>query len=194
MVKTAKETLRKKLKEKRDNLPKEEVEKLSLPVVERIKGLPQYGKAKTVMLYHPLGNEVDLTPLMEEIWRDSKKVLLLPKITADGEMVAVEVPGRELLRKGKFNIVEPIGGKIVKPEKIDFVAVPGVAFDKRGCRLGLGKGFYDRFLPRVKGFKVGVAYDFQIVDEVPCEGHDVPLDAVITPTTIYYRKKEEKDA
>ncbi len=194
MVKTAKETLRKKLKEKRDNLPKEEVEKLSRLVVERIKGLPQYRKAKTVMLYHPVGNEVDLTPLMEEIWRDPKKVLLLPKITADGEMVAVEVPGRELLRKGKFNIVEPIGGKIVKPEKIDFVAVPGVAFDKRGCRLGFGKGYYDRFLPRVKGFKAGVAYDFQVVDTVPCEGHDVPLDAVITPATIHYRKKEEKDA
>ena len=137
------------------------------------------------MLYYPVRGEIDLRPLFGEILKDPQKVLILPKVTRDGDMLAVELAEGTPLVKGVFGIPEPAGGRIFKPEKIDFVAVPGVAFDKRGCRLGMGKGFYDRFLPRVKGVKVGVGYDFQLVEEVPCEEHDIPLDLVVTPKGVF---------
>ncbi|NPB05253.1 MAG: 5-formyltetrahydrofolate cyclo-ligase [Aquificae bacterium] len=191
MVKELKEHLRRELIERRRRLPEEERRRQSASIVERLKKLPAFKRAKTVLLYYPLGGEVDLRPLLEELLKDPKKVLLLPKTTVDGRMVAVEVNDKAVLKKGRHGVVEPLGGRIFKPEKVDLVVVPGVAFDERGCRLGRGGGFYDRFLPRVKGFKVGVAYDFQLLKEVPCEEHDAPLDAVITPTKVYYRKKEE---
>ena len=182
MVKEEKEKLRRELIEKRRKLPKEEIERLSLKVIEKLKTLKEFKRAKTVMLYYPARGEVDLRPLMEEVLQT--KTLLLPKVTADNRLLALEVKDLNSLRKGAFGIYEPIGGKIFKPEKIDFIAVPGVAFDRKLNRLGMGKGFYDRFLPRVKGFKVGVAYDFQLVESLPTEEHDAKLNAVVTPTEI----------
>jgi len=190
MVKKQKEQLRKEIKQKREQLSKEEIKELSKKVIEKLKNLKEFQNAKTVMLYLPIKGEVDLTDLFEELL-NSGKTLLLPKVLGDN-LVAVEVSDKDLIKEGRFKIPEPVGGRIFKPEKVDFVAVPGVAFDKKGCRIGFGKGYYDRFLPRVKGFKAGVAYDFQLFEEIPCEGHDVRLDAIITPTRIYYTK-EVKD-
>jgi len=184
MVAEIKKLLRKEILKKRKSLTEEEIRELSQKVCANIEKLQTFKGAKTVLLYYPFGGEVDLRPLFGKVWEDPKKVLLLPKVTADGNMLAVEYRPDVPLVKNRYGIPEPAGGRIFKPEKLDFVAVPGVAFDRRGCRLGMGKGFYDRFLPRVKGAKVGVAYDFQIVDELPCEEHDFILDAVVTPTEI----------
>jgi len=76
--------------------------------------------------------------------------------------------------------MEPEGEKS-SPEKVDIVVVPAVAFDLQGHRLGYGKGYYDRFLKKTKAVKVGVAYDFQIVEKLPAEQHDIPVDLIITP-------------
>ena len=192
MVKESKRKLRKAILERRKQLTEKQIEELSRKVIENLKNFEGFKKAKTVMLYYPVKGEVDLRPLFEEIINSEKKILLLPKVSASGELYAVEVSDLKLLKPGYFGIPEPLGGRIFKPEKVDFVAVPGVAFDREGYRLGMGKGFYDRFLPRVKGQKVGIAYDFQVVESVPKEEHDVRLDAVITPTRIL--KKEEGDA
>ncbi len=185
-----KKLLRSKIKKVRERLSPKEVRELSNAVIENLKRCKYFKNAKVVMFYFPVRGEVDLLPLVEELLKDKTKKVLLPKITADDELVAVEISDMEVLKPGKYGIPEPLGGKIVKPEKIDLVLVPGVAFDEKGNRLGMGKGYYDRFLPRVKGKKVGVAYDFQILPsfEFPKEEHDHPVDAVITPTRIYRRE------
>ena len=183
--KELKAVLRKEIRKLREELPEDERKELSRKVIENLKKLKEFKKAKTIMLYYPIKGEVDLTPLFTDILESGKK-LLLPKVVGEN-IYPIEVNDLSCLGEGCFNIPEPLGGKIYKPEKIDLVVVPGVAFDKKGCRLGFGKGFYDRFLPRIKGFKVGVAYDFQVKEEILCEEHDIPLDAVITPSTIYRR-------
>jgi 5-formyltetrahydrofolate cyclo-ligase len=185
-----KKHLRGEVLRKRKSLSEEEVKRLSAAVIGKLKELDWFKKAKSVMFYYPVGGEVDLLPLLRELLREKTKSVLLPKVTADGEMVAIELTDLGVLRKGKFGIPEPSGGKIVKAEKIDLVIVPAVAFDERGNRIGMGKGFYDRFLPRVKGKKVGVAYDFQVFPEgtFAVDDHDHPVDAVITPTRIYKRE------
>ena len=183
MVKERKEILRKEILDRRKKLKEEEIKELSRKVVENLKKLKCFKKAKTLLLYYPVKGEVDIRPLFEELLKEGK-ILLLPKVSDEGELYAVEVRDLNVLKKGAFGIPEPVGGRIFKPEKVDFVAVPGVAFDPKGNRLGMGKGFYDRFLPRVKGCKVGIAYDFQLLKQVPTEGHDVKVDYVVTPTQI----------
>jgi 5-formyltetrahydrofolate cyclo-ligase len=79
-----------------------------------------------------------------------------------------------------FGILEPKTGKLVDPAEIDFAIIPGVAFDKKGNRLGRGKGFYDRTLHKLtRAIKVGIAYEFQLIDSVPVSEHDIPVDKVI---------------
>jgi 5-formyltetrahydrofolate cyclo-ligase len=106
-------------------------------------------------------------------------------------LIPVKIQNLTNLKKGYAGIKEP-EGKGVPPEKIDIVVVPAVAFYKYGHRLGYGKGFYDRFLKKTKALKVGVAYDFQILEKLPAESHDIPVDLIITPTQIIMRKEEVK--
>ena len=82
---------------------------------------------------------------------------------------------------GSYNIIEPIGTPIPASE-IDLIIVPGVAFDKSGNRLGRGKGFYDRLLHNLSAIKIGVGYDFQLIEKINTEPHDIAMDAIITPS------------
>jgi 5-formyltetrahydrofolate cyclo-ligase len=84
---------------------------------------------------------------------------------------------------GAFQVREPVAGcPVVAMNRLDLALVPGLAFDARGHRLGRGKGFYDRLLAGFPGRTVGVAFDFQVVAQVPVEPHDIALNAVVTPT------------
>jgi len=190
-IRNRKNLIRETIKRVRSLLKPGEIRTLSLRIIGKLKTLDEFQKAKIVMLYFPVNGEVDILPLLEELVKKKTKTVLLPKVTKDNNLVAVEVTDISILKPGKFGIPEPIGGKIYKPEKIDVVIVPGIAFDENCNRLGMGKGFYDRFLPRVKGKKIGVAYDFQILhaDEFPKEEHDVQVDMVVTPTKIYRREE-----
>lgn len=140
--------------------------------------------AGTIFFYAPLPEELDIWPLL----RDSlaaKKTAALPRFdSATGRYVACEIA--DLARdisNGQFGIREPGGHCIaVPPNRLDLILVPGVAFDARGRRLGRGKGFYDQLLASVRGTTCGVAFDEQIVEAVPVEPHDAPLNCILTPT------------
>ena len=95
---------------------------------------------------------------------------------------------RTRLALGAFHIEEPQGDDTVDPDSIELMVIPAVAYDRNGNRLGRGKGFYDRLLASTKARKVGIAYDFQLVDEIPAEPHDVPVDIVITETRFIRRR------
>ena len=98
-------------------------------------------------------------------------------------MQAVEVPNFEALEVGEFNIltVKPELRKFIEPARIEVVIVPGAAFDLSGGRLGLGGGYYDRFLPlAVNAKKIALAYDFQLVDALPTEPHDTKINFILT--------------
>ena len=85
------------------------------------------------------------------------------------------------LAVGAYGIEEPTGALFTDYAAIDFIAVPGVAFDRRGNRLGRGKGYYDRLLPRIpSAYKAGICFPFQIVEEVPAEPFDIRMDEIIT--------------
>jgi 5-formyltetrahydrofolate cyclo-ligase len=135
-------------------------------------------KAKTVLLYHSLPDEVCTHDFIYK-WCD-KKLLLLPKVVGDDLELRIYRNVSELAI-GSFGIAEPTGKLFTDYDKIDFVAVPGMAFDKKGNRLGRGKGYYDRLLPLLtNAYKAGICFPYQIVDEVPVEPTDIAMDICIS--------------
>ena len=172
-----KERIRKELLKKRISLSEAERRKLSEKIVENLRKLPEYKKAKKVLLYCPVKGEPDLTSLFEEVMKE--KELVLPKV--EGEYLKlIKVENPSCLSPGAFGIFEPQSGEEIEPEELDFIAVPGIAFDIRGYRIGFGKGYYDRLLKRTKGKKVGVAYSFQVLERIPNDTWDVPVDIILT--------------
>lgn len=137
-----------------------------------------FKNAMTVLLYHSLGDEVNTHQFLEE-WCKQKQVLL-PVVVGD-HLELRHYYGAHELKTGAFGIAEPTGTLFKDYTKIDFVAVPGLAFDKNGHRLGRGKGYYDRLLPQLtNAYKAGICYPFQVVDEVPVEPTDITMDGIIT--------------
>ncbi len=104
---------------------------------------------------------------------------MLPVVVGDDLELRVYT-GPEDLTTGSYGIEEPTGELFTDYAAIDFVAVPGVAFDNAGNRLGRGKGYYDRLLPRLTAFKAGICFPFQLVKEVPAEPFDIRMDTIIT--------------
>lgn len=177
--------VRRKCLEIRRTLDPQTREESSRRIVQLILSLPEFREAKNVLLYCPVKGEPDLTPLFSEVLGRGSR-LALPKVVGE-ELELIYVKEPLCLERGPYGIPEPSAGEKAKPEDMDFVAVPGVAFDREGYRLGFGKGYYDRLLKRVRAFKVGVAYSFQVLDRVPREEWDERVDLIVTEKGIVRR-------
>jgi 5-formyltetrahydrofolate cyclo-ligase len=141
----------------------------------------EFAGARVVAIYAPIHNEVDTSEVMHAAL-DSSKVLLFPAVRPDGlELRKISGPGE--LRKGAFGIPEPAAEcPVHSPEDADLIVIPGIAFDICGTRIGYGKGYYDRTLHHLegKGKLVGFCYDFQLLERIAGEPHDVRMDMIIT--------------
>jgi 5-formyltetrahydrofolate cyclo-ligase len=141
-------------------------------------------EAQSVLLYAPLPEEPDIWPLVTNALEQGKKVFLpryIPENKAYVICPIVEVS--KDLQIGQFGIREPAPHcQPMSISRLDFVLVPGVAFDLRGHRLGRGRGFYDQLLKVVLGRTCGIAFDEQIIETVPVEPHDILVNSILTPT------------
>ncbi len=132
----------------------------------------------TVLLYHSLPDEVHTHELVATMSRMGYKVLLPTVVGNDLELH--EYVGEDSMRLSEsFGIQESYGPVFTDYAAIGIAFVPGMAFTSDGCRLGRGKGYYDRLLPRLRCPLVGLAFPFQILDEIPCEVHDINMNEVI---------------
>lgn len=129
-----------------------------------------------ILLYHSLPDELSTIAFIDK-WHNSKH-FYLPRV--NGVSLEVLPYDKSRLHLGAFNIEEPYGNDVVDISEIDMVVVPAVAYDRRGNRVGRGKGYYDRLLADTCAIKIGVAYDFQLVDDIDADPHDVAVDYVIT--------------
>lgn len=155
-------------------------------VFDRLEKSAAFMLAEKVLMYHALPDELETRHFLSK-WKDRKK-FYLPRV--NGVNLEILPYDESRLELGAFHIEEPTGNDTVNPSELELIIVPAVAFDKKGNRLGRGKGFYDRLLQTTKATKIGVGYDFQLLDELPSEPHDVPMDMVITQkTTIVIKKK-----
>ena len=155
---------------------------MSTAIANSICAMPAFQDSRTVMLYMALPQEVQTAAILAEGRRQGKR-MAVPVVKPYG-LVAAELPaGERQFQPGPFGIPEPaVGTAILSPEDINCVLVPGVAFDRRGARLGFGKGYYDRFLCRLPAatHMCGLAFSLQIVDHVPDMPHDVRMQSLAT--------------
>lgn len=181
-----KNLLRKKMRARRKSLSEIERETFSNEIIKKFLSQEIYQTSEIIMAYVSTAEEVQLQKIFTDAF-NRKKILAVPLIVGKGEMAAVEVPNFDALEVGEFGILTVRADlrKIIQPEKINCVIVPGAAFDLNFNRLGLGGGYYDKFLPRaVHAKKIALAFDFQIIDAVPTEPHDFKVDMIITEKRI----------
>lgn len=175
-----KSDIRRKIKAMRSMLLDIEKEAAAEEVFSRLENTAAFMVAQKILMYHSLPDELPTRKFLMK-WKDRKQ-FYLPRV--NGVNLEVLPYDETHLELGSFHIEEPVGDNFIDPEKLELIVVPAVAYDRRGMRLGRGKGFYDRLLSHVKATKVGVGYDFQLFDEIPSEPHDVPMDLVITPRVV----------
>lgn len=179
-----KSDIRRKIKAMRQMLS--EAEKLSAAeeVFNRLEQTAAFLMADKVLMYHSLPDELSTHAFLKK-WGGRKR-FFLPRV--NGVNLDILPYDESRLELGSFHIEEPTGTDTVDADEIELIVVPAVAYDRKGNRLGRGKGFYDRLLSTARATKIGVGYEFQLVDEIPIEAHDVPMDYVITQTmTIHIR-------
>ena len=184
------EELRQKVRMCRRSMPALDIQNRSRSICERLESVARLRSAQVIMAYAPMGGEADPSPYWLQRWQEGT-VVLLPRVEGD-ELVPVPSTGWERTVSGPFGIREPVG----QPwplERIEAVIVPGLVFDLKGYRLGHGKGYYDRFLPRLGPavLRCGVGFECQVVETVDPEPHDARLDLLVTDVCLRWFSSDE---
>ena len=175
MDKTA---LRRKIREQKRAMSEEEIVCRSEKLGELFIASEAYQAAKTIYGYLPYNQEVRTVPMLEQALRDGKKVAV-PKIYGD-TMKFLYLEDLSLVEKNEMGIPEPIADEPVAEDKTALVLMPGLAFTRKGDRMGYGGGFYDRFLAEEPNHPtLALCYEFQMVESLPTEEFDIPVDTVL---------------
>ena len=185
-LRDAKRVVRERTLAARDALPDDVRAAAALAIGERIILLPSFAAARTILLTLPFRSEWDTLPLVRATLASGKTVAL-PRVNRDTRMLvlhAINDPDEDVA-PGYLGIPEPRPQcRVIAPDAVDWVLVPGVAFDAAGRRLGYGGGFYDRLLPLLApgATRVAGVFDLQVIARVPSAPHDLAVGAIITET------------
>jgi 5-formyltetrahydrofolate cyclo-ligase len=189
-----KEELRKKYLKERSEIPQNKISSWSQKINKQFLKLPQLETAKKVMAYASMRKEIETFDLMEELL-DQGYLLYLPYTRKDKiDLGTAQINDLDSeLKEGVYGVQEPVArirGEEV-PEDLDVIVVPGACFTPEGYRIGYGGGYYDSFLSKHANgaLKVGFCYDRFIVDSIPVEDHDVPVDLIITEKEVIRTKQ-----
>ena len=149
-------------------------------IKDRLFELEEFKKAKVVMFYVSLKDEVNTLSMIDDAAKKGKRVCVPVILKEEKRLIAGEIKDRvKDLERQHFGIFQPIAGHVreVPLENIDLVVVPGIAFDKKNMRLGRGHGYYDRFLSSLSDHTktIGLAFDFQVVENLPKDSYDIPV-------------------
>lgn len=184
-----KQELRQEIRRRKAACSVEERARLSAQIIARLRQHPCWSAARTVLLYHSLPDEVNTHELIRQSLVEGKRVLL-PVVVGDDlelrELTPFPCEPTSSLRDGAFHILEPTGPLFTDYTSIDLAVIPGVAFTPDGRRLGRGRGYYDRLLTRLTphtSHTFGLAFPFQLLEDLPTEPHDIKLDEIITIET-----------
>lgn len=173
---------------RRASLDENERQKKSAAITQKVMALPEYHKAQTVMLFLNFRDEVETTALAEATRLNGKK-LVLPRCAPQGVLLLKEICDLTCdIEPGVWGIREPkLINVDVDPSDIDLVVVPGAGFDLQGNRLGYGGGYYDRFFTRLPQStpRVAIAFECQLMSEVPVDMHDAQMTMLITEQAVY---------
>jgi len=178
-----KNELRQRVLDARFRLLPEERKAKSREIEKRLFGLPEFQAARTVMFFASFRSEVETHHMVRRALAEGKRVVL-PKVKGK-ELALFRIKDFDKdAAPGAWDIPEPSNGTPVKLRDIDIIMVPGAVFDEKGNRLGYGAGFYDKLLAPYKGMTVALAFELQIVENVPAAAHDVPMKKIVTEKRI----------
>jgi len=176
--------LRGRLRARLREVPAARREELSAQARALLARQSAWQKARAVLFYAPLPDELDLLALLEHALAEGRTAVLPRFITERGVYAACRIEdfSRDCA-PGNFGIREPGARCPIFPlNRLDLALVPGVGFDATGHRLGRGRGYYDRILAEAAGTRCGVAFDEQVVEQIPFEPHDMTMNCILTPT------------
>lgn len=173
-----KKSLRKMIREQKRAMAPEQIEQISEKLGELFRASEMYRNAKTIYGYLPYNQEVRTVPMLQRALDEGKKVAV-PKVYGD-EMRFIYLTDLSRVEKSDYGIPEPIDDGPVADDSTALVLMPGLAFDKDGHRIGYGGGFYDKFLASEPDHPtLALCYGFQMVEELPTEEFDIPVDCVL---------------
>jgi 5-formyltetrahydrofolate cyclo-ligase len=177
-----KKEIRNEIKALRAVMDPEHVKDFSGVIKTKLLSLQRVVRASSVMAFYSYEKEPKMLEFIHECI-DMGKRIALPCVTGEGKMIAVNYSRDTVLKKNVYGIPEPvISENIVR--KPDVVIVPGIAFDLKLNRIGFGGGYYDRFLEGTGAYKIGLCFDYQIIETIEPESHDVPMDLIVTEKRI----------
>ncbi|MDA3838493.1 MAG: 5-formyltetrahydrofolate cyclo-ligase [Candidatus Delongbacteria bacterium] len=174
-----KKSLRKKIRKLKKNITEGQRKDKSKITMEKIESEKLFKKAQIIFAYWAMDDEVDTRDFIMKWYKE--KTIILPTIDS-GDLILKKFTGMNSLKDGDlYAIPEPQGEPFEAFDQLDLAIVPGVAFDQLNNRMGRGKAYYDKILKKMKGntFLIGICYDFQFIDKVPVEEHDITMDEVI---------------
>lgn len=176
----AKLALRRQMRAVREALPRSACDARSAEIMKRLLALEELDRAATVLAFCSIHNEVRTRASIEAAWAAGKRVVL-PRVVGE-ELQLHVVDSRTQLVEGAFSVPEPPEDAArIPPIEVDFALIPALALDPRGYRIGYGGGYYDKLIPRLgRACTCAVAYDFQLIAEVPELPLDVAVDIVVT--------------
>ncbi len=186
-IQSVKSSIRKDIQDNRDSLDKISRQEKSLLIAGRLMGLDKYRDSSNILAYYPFRSEIDTSIIIKDALGCGKKVAL-PRVGTEGlDLYYIKDLSKDL-EPGSYDIMEPIPSRCrpAEPGKMDMVIVPGVGFDRKHNRLGYGGGFYDRLLAGIPRSipRIALAFDLQVLDEIPVSGHDLKIDILITESQI----------
>jgi 5-formyltetrahydrofolate cyclo-ligase len=186
LVATEKKLLREQMRARRRQLEPARQAAMSQAIISRLETLPIFQQARVIHAYVAWRNEVDTHDLIRRLLQERRRVAV-PKVEpATDQLQHYFITDFSELQDGAFGILEPppAPNRLAAPSQFDLVLVPGLAFDRAGNRLGMGKGHYDHFLAAVPSPKIALAYDFQLVEKLPVEAHDQRVNMIITEKNV----------
>lgn len=175
-----KEEIRRQVKARKSLLSEDERREAARRVFEMVEKTAAFMLSEHILMYHSLADELSTHEFIDR-W-NSRKRFYLPRV--NGVNLEILPYEKSRLHLGSFNIEEPEGDDTVDMSAIELVIVPAVAYDRKGNRVGRGKGFYDRLLADTDAVTMGVAYECQLYDEIDAEEYDVPVQYVITESGV----------
>ena len=181
-----KNQIRNNLLLKRKQLSKKDVIEKSDKIKHRLFDLDEFKKSKAILFYVSYDNEVFTHKMIKESQSAGKQIIVPFSDKENRCLILSELKDWDELMPGSYGILEPSMENIreIRIDDVDLVIVPGVGFDKKGRRIGHGFGYYDNLLKRSNAYRIGLAFEAQIVDKIPTEDHDLPVHKIITEDRI----------
>ncbi|MCD8502237.1 MAG: 5-formyltetrahydrofolate cyclo-ligase [Bacillaceae bacterium] len=154
---------------------------------------PEWKTANTIGVTVSTATEINTRPIIERAWKEGKTIAVPKCIPSTKGMDFRKLSSYEQLEVSYYSLLEPNPTTTEKVEKheLDLVIVPGTVFDTSGFRIGFGGGYYDRFLSTYNGVTISIAYDIQVISQVPNEDHDLAVDLIITENKVLKFKNKE---